>query len=152
MVSKSQSLGLCALVCGVMVLCPALRACTTPVFQYARERWPADAYEVAWARQTIGETLERMRTECLARGREDVWRVFECRIVQPTLEGSPAVSYESLVKRFGYRSPLQSANVLITAKRMYRRMLRSVVAEYAGADRVEEEIADLRRILAKGGA
>ena len=32
--------------CGVMVLCPALRACTTPVFQYARERWPADAYEV----------------------------------------------------------------------------------------------------------
>ncbi len=44
--SKSPSLGPCVLVCAVTVLCPALLACTTPVFQYARERWRADAYEV----------------------------------------------------------------------------------------------------------
>jgi hypothetical protein len=48
-------------------------------------------------------------------------------------------------------SPEQASNVLITAKRMFARALRSVVAKYADAGDVETEIRDLKSILARSG-
>lgn len=108
----------------------------------------ADGFDVAWARQVIDETLRRVREQCDAGGRPEAWGMFDLRVVGPTLRGEPAPPYEALVVRFGFASPTQASNALVTAKRLFERTLRSVVAEYAGGGAcVEEELRDLRAVL-----
>jgi RNA polymerase sigma-70 factor (ECF subfamily) len=112
-----------------------------------------DPFEVAWAREVINEALRRTEEECRDGGRADVWGLFEQRVVGPTLGGRPAPPYEQLVAHFGFTSPAQASNCLVTAKRMFARGLRAVVAEYAGEDaNVEEELRDLMNILSGGRA
>jgi len=113
----------------------------------------AEPFEVAWARQVLGQAIDRMRAECEANGRADVWGVFEGRVLGPTLGQSDPVPYAELVARHGLASPTQASNVLVTGTRMFARSLRAVVARYEPDDaRVDEEIADLRQILSGAGA
>jgi len=110
----------------------------------------AQSFDVAWARGVLAEALQRMERQCDADGRTDVWGVFECRILKPLFEESEPLAYEELVTRFNLQSPAQASNVLITAKRMFARCLRTVVSEYAsGSDDVEREIDELKEILFK---
>jgi RNA polymerase sigma-70 factor (ECF subfamily) len=110
----------------------------------------SDVFDVAWARELLGDVLRRMQAECERNRRPDIWGIFESRIVAPILDNADTLPYEQLVQRFGFRSPTQAANALVTAKRMFVRILRSVVAEYAGASAVDAEIRDLQQILASG--
>jgi len=114
---------------------------------------PSQAFDVAWARSVISEALRQMRQDCETSGRTDLWGVFDCRVVGPTLEGAPPTDYAQLVRRFGFRSPTQASNALTTAKRMYVRALRSAVGEYAEDEQeIESEISELKEILAQCGA
>jgi DNA-directed RNA polymerase specialized sigma24 family protein len=109
--------------------------------------------DTVWAREVLAEALRRMESACTQEKRSDVWEVFRSRVLDPILEGAPPISYEDLVARFGFESPVQASNVLITAKRMFARHLRAVVGEYAETEKdVDEEILDLRAILAASGA
>ena len=108
-----------------------------------------DTFDVAWARHALGLALRRTHGECIAGGRHDVWGVFEGRVLRPQLEDAEPVPLDELVRRFDLASPEQASNLLITAKRMFARNLRAVVAEFAGADDVEEEIARLTDILSR---
>jgi len=113
----------------------------------------ADPFDVQWAREVINEALARMEQECAASGRSDIWNMFEQRVAGPTLQDRPAPTYEQLVGQFGFQSPTQASNCLVTAKRMFARTLRVVVMEYAGADdSVEAELVDLMKILGHGRA
>jgi len=113
------------------------------------EPTPSEAYDVAWARSVIGEALQRMQLECQESNRADVWGIFEGRVLGPTLEGSEPVDYDTLIRRFNFQSPSQVSNVLVTAKRMYARVLQSVVGEYAQSrEEIESEINELKKILA----
>jgi DNA-directed RNA polymerase specialized sigma24 family protein len=112
----------------------------------------ADAYDVEWARQVIDEAVSRMRAECQAAGRDEIWGMFECRVLALLDQDAAPLDYGELVRRFGFQSPSQASNTLVTAKRMYARILRSVIGEYArdGAE-VEAEIDELHRILTRSG-
>ena len=111
-----------------------------------------DPFDMAWAREVIAEALERVKTECMASGRLAYWNVFDCRVVAPILEGAEPLPYEQLVQRFGFKSPTEASNALVTAKRMFVRALHAVVAEYAGdKSRADEEIHELRAILSGAG-
>ena len=98
----------------------------------------------------IHDVLESMKRECRESGRLDLWTVFEGRILARIMDNQESVSYESLAKDLKLSSPIQAANLLVTAKRMYARLLREAIAEYERepAD-VDQEIADLREILAR---
>jgi len=112
---------------------------------------PADVFDVAWAKELLGEVLRRMQAECKTSRRPDLWGIFEARILSPILDSAATLPYEQLVKRFDFRSPTQAANALVTAKRMFGRILRAVVAEYAGGEAaVDAEIRDLHQVLASG--
>ena len=118
------------------------------------ERTTSDIFEVEWARQLLQETLRRMREECERKGQPALWGLFECRVVGPTLTGSPPPAYNSLVDRFGFRSAEQASNALVTAKRQFERTLRRVIAETecVTSDKdIEAEIADLCEILNDAG-
>lgn len=113
---------------------------------------PAEAFHAAWAHRVIAEALRRMHARCDRSGRLDLWGVFECRVVGPILEGAEPVGYGQLIQRFGFRSPAQASNALITAKRMYAGTLRDVLGEYARDDgEIDEEIEELRDILSRCG-
>jgi RNA polymerase sigma-70 factor (ECF subfamily) len=117
-----------------------------------RSPGPERALDVSWARQVLRQAIDAMRAGCHAAARPDIWGVFEGRVLCPLLYGDAPVPYGELVGRYGFVSPSQASNVLVTANRMFARALRDVVGAYtAGPDDVEEEIADLRRILAGGG-
>jgi RNA polymerase sigma-70 factor (ECF subfamily) len=108
---------------------------------------PDSAFDTEWARQIVSEATRRMETECVAN--PNVWRVFKARILDPAIEGREPMEYKDLVERFSLTSPIQVSNLLVTGRRMYMRNLRSVIAEYARDDaEIEEEIRDLRRVLA----
>jgi RNA polymerase sigma-70 factor (ECF subfamily) len=112
----------------------------------------SEAFEIAWARSVVREAVERMRKQCDASGRTDVWGVFQSRVLAPILEGAEPADYGELVKQFGFKSPSQASNVLMTAKRMYERVLRGVVGEYArDVQEIDDEIDQLRDILSRAG-
>lgn len=109
-----------------------------------------DAFDVAWARQVLRHAIERMRAQCDADGRFDVWGVFECRVLRPALDGSEPADYDHVVQKFGVRSPTQLWNAVRTGKLLFARVLRAIVAEYAESDEeVEAELIDLRAICAR---
>ncbi len=112
----------------------------------------ADSFDLSWAKNVIQGALEAMRSECGVSNRLDIWRVFEKRILI-TLEGKSPLPYEIMVEQFGFRSPLHAANVLVTAKRMYKRHLRAIVAEYSKDEsQVDDEIRELGQILSNARA
>jgi len=115
----------------------------------ATDRTPSEVFDVTWGRSVLAEALDRMRRHCETSGRTDLWGVFQHRLVDPILQGAEPVEYGQLVERFGLSSPAHASNVLTTAKRMFARTLRSVVAEYCRDDQeVESEIEELKHILA----
>ena len=108
--------------------------------------------DTAWAREVLAEALHEMECACGV-GRPEVWGVFCSRVLDPITKGTPAASYEEIVARFGFESPVEASNVLVTAKRMFSRHLRAVVGEYAKTvEEIEEEIVHLRSILAESSA
>ncbi len=112
-----------------------------------------DAFDVAWARQVLEETIRRFATECREPEKLPLWSLFELRVLRPTLTNATPIGYSELVNQFGFASPEQAANALVTAKRHFRRVLEDVVAEYVESEaEVQSEIADLRAILAAGRA
>ncbi len=114
---------------------------------------PAEKFEVAWAREVLAEAVRRMRADCEKRDRVEIWRLFEQRVVGPSLGDMDPVPYEELVERLGFKSPSQAYNALVTAKRTFVRSLESVVGEYvADGEGVEAEIRELRAILSRAAA
>jgi DNA-directed RNA polymerase specialized sigma24 family protein len=112
------------------------------------EAHPSAAFDEAWALQVMETVRERMESECRVSGRLDIYEVFAGRMLGPLVEGKEPVAYEELVGRFGYRSPEQAGNVLITGKRMFLRVLRAVVGEYVDDEQaIEVEVAELKTIL-----
>lgn len=110
---------------------------------------PAGSFDLAWARQVIDQAGEIMRAECAHEDRLDIWEVFRGRILLPALDGSAPTPYQTLVEQFGYETPDQAANVLVTAKRSFQRALRRVVADYCSDEDVEAELRELQAAAAR---
>jgi DNA-directed RNA polymerase specialized sigma24 family protein len=128
-------------------LVPLEHAAAAPV----RGPTPSGVFEAAWARQVLSNAAERMRAECEASNRQDIWQIFEGRVLAPTLDGAEPVPYEQFVTRFGLSDVDAASNLLVTAKRMFARSLRGVVGEYMGEDgQIDQEIAELREVLGRG--
>jgi len=112
-----------------------------------------DIYDVTWGREVLARTVKNMRAECEQSGRDEVWDIFQCRVLAPILGSAEPVPYQTLVERHGLTSPIQASNLLLTGKRMFARILRGVVAEYSSSEEeVEAELRDLKDIFARAEA
>jgi len=110
---------------------------------------PSRQFDLHWARQVIDQAVRQMESQCSTLGRNDLWELFRCRVLDPALAGVEPVPYERLLERFQFATPAAASNALVTAKRMFERTLRSVVGEYAGDESaIDQEIVDLRAIIA----
>jgi DNA-directed RNA polymerase specialized sigma24 family protein len=107
--------------------------------------------DLVWLREVVRQAIERTRVELQASGRGDFFTVFDKRLVAPVLEGATPAPYRVLMEQTQLRSPMQAANALVTARRVFERQVRAVIGEYVGgADEVEAELAWLtgRRAVA----
>ena len=113
---------------------------------------PGEIYDVIWAREVLAQALAMMQAEC-SRSRPQLWEIFEVRVLAATLKDCPPMPYSEMAERFGFASPSQAANAVVTANRMFARMLRRVVEKYEMTPQdIDEEIRDLRRALASRAA
>jgi RNA polymerase sigma-70 factor (ECF subfamily) len=120
-------------------------------FDPALEDQPSAEFDRVWAREVVAEGVRRMRWECEKSNRPDLWGMFEHRVLAPSLDGAALSSYDKLVKDFDLRDPAQASNILMTAKRMFARILRGVLSESAEDDaEIEADLRDLKRVLAQG--
>lgn len=114
------------------------------------ESTPPENLDALWARQVVAQTIDRMRETCHASGRQALWGVFEARVLAPLFDNARAIPYQDLIVQFDLPSPSEASNLLITAKRMFARMMREVVSETVADGRdVEDEIRELKHILSK---
>jgi hypothetical protein len=107
----------------------------------------SDSFDLAWLQMVLAETLERMEKACEISENGHLWKIFQTRMVQPILEGTKAPAYDELVARFGFKSPAQATNALATAKRMFARYLRDVVAQYETGDQAVRAELDAFRVF-----
>jgi RNA polymerase sigma-70 factor (ECF subfamily) len=105
-----------------------------------------------WAREVVALALTRMRA-ATEEVRPDLWGVFADRVLGPAFDGRDPSAYATLVERLGFADEGQAANALHTAKRIFARTLRGVVAEYSeSAAEVDTEVRELMAALATAGA
>ncbi|HEX8912141.1 MAG TPA: hypothetical protein VF796_07255 [Humisphaera sp.] len=110
---------------------------------------PAEAFDASWAREVIRTAVERMRAQT-EQTRPDLWGVFADRVLGPTFDGTEPTAHAELVRRLGFKDEGQAANALQTAKRIFARTIRGVVAEYATtADEVDAEVGELMAALGR---
>jgi hypothetical protein len=88
-----------------------------------------------------------MQRECESTERDDVWGVFEARVIGPCIRCEKPMPYQELVERYNLATPRQASNVLNTGKRLFARILRAVVCEYTPENEVDAEIQDLKLAL-----
>src|SRR5262245_12597239 len=63
---------------------------------------PSAAFQGEWARQVMRRALALMHQQCASENRQDLWRVFEARVLSPTLEGSEPIHYGRLMNELGF--------------------------------------------------
>lgn len=109
---------------------------------------PTRAFDRQWATAVVEEALVRMEKFCRDDGMHPHWRVFEARIISPTLHGCEPASIEKLTAQLGARDGVEISSLLHTAKRKFRSILREVIGETLQdpAD-LELEFAELRKFL-----
>ncbi len=112
---------------------------------------PAAAFDAAWATEVVRQAVEQMR-RATETTRPDLWGVFQDRVLGPAFDGSEPASYGLLMQRLGFKDEAQAASALHTAKRIFSRILRGIVAEYAiTAGEVDQEISEFMGALGKTG-
>jgi RNA polymerase sigma-70 factor (ECF subfamily) len=111
---------------------------------------PVAAFDASWAQAVVAQAVEQMRA-ATEKTRPDLWGVFRDRLLGPAFDATAPSSYADLIGRLGFKDEGQAANALHTAKRIFARIVRGVVAEYAlTAQDVDQEIRDLFAALAGG--
>jgi RNA polymerase sigma-70 factor (ECF subfamily) len=115
----------------------------------------SEAFDLAWARAVLSETLRRMEADCKDPAadqprRSQIWELFRVRLLEPVFDGTPAPAYDQLVERFGLKSPTDASNTLLSAKRIFKVHLNEVIKEYAGKDAAAAaEVSAIEEFLAR---
>jgi|SRR5271170_2725057 len=99
----------------------------------------SEAFDLAWARIVLAETLRRMEADCKnpqeeQPRRSQIWEMFRLRLLEPVFNDAEPPAYERLIEQFGLKSPTDASNTLLSAKRIFKAHLNKVINEYAGQD------------------
>ena len=111
---------------------------------------PRLTIDAEWAKRVINVSLERMKLACDQTRQPYLWMIFKARVIEPAWEGTSR-SYPELLLEVGFKTPVEAANALVTAKRRYEKILEDLVGEYVDdPEDVDAEVTELLRALEAG--
>lgn len=108
---------------------------------------PTRRFEQELAKQIIRQTIERVENWCASSGQDVAWQLLRLQVIEPALYGADRSPYGTLVKQLGIESPVQAASLLQTAKRIFKRNLRSVLAEHGFSPDDDADLGELIQML-----
>lgn len=111
-----------------------------------------DLDEATHAWQVLVETVKTFREECQRDGRTDVWDIFAARFLRPAAVGAEPEQLNRLAERHRLETNAKVSNLLVTAQRRLRQVLREVMLQYVPVDGLDEAIAQLHDQLLAAGA
>jgi RNA polymerase sigma-70 factor (ECF subfamily) len=117
-------------------------------FEPSEDETPDKIFDRSWASELVLRVLRQLQKECHTTGKQAHYLVFHRRLIAPVLEGAEPPAMAELAEELGV-TPKQAANLLLTARRAYQRLLREEIKLYAASeDEVEFEVQDVFTYLA----
>ncbi|UCE46239.1 MAG: sigma-70 family RNA polymerase sigma factor [Phycisphaerales bacterium] len=114
---------------------------------------PEQAFYHAWITDLLDQVLSELREQYNSPDMLNHWRVFELKILAPTLQNAEDLSMKQIAQRCGVTSVTQAANMIITVKRRFRRILRRRLRNIVRSDsEAEAEFKEIFAFLSGGGA
>jgi RNA polymerase sigma factor (sigma-70 family) len=116
-------------------------------FEPSDHNTPDAEFQVSWAKEVIHRVLRRLEIECRDKGMEAHYDIMRSRLVDPILNGDPAIPTEDLARKYNLTSK-QVFNHLETAKRSFRQLMKDEISLYAESPAdVSLEMNDIFRVL-----
>jgi len=107
---------------------------------------PEDCFAYAWKSAILDQVLAAVQAECLAAGHELHWQLFRDHLLHPILEGRESPPLKELCRRYGLTSEKAAANLIITVKRRFQRLLQEHLRSTVRSDgEAEDELRDILR-------
>jgi DNA-directed RNA polymerase specialized sigma24 family protein len=93
------------------------------VYELPDPRDAARTFDYEWGVGILQRVMEDVKAQCLQDGLETHWRVFEERVLTPTLNGEEPPSLPDICARRDIRSTDQVSNMIVTVKRRFQKTL-----------------------------
>ena len=84
---------------------------------------PEQMFNYIWAIDLIDTVLDEMQKAYARTGRAVYWQIFYERIIKPILEETPVPALSELGEKYNIHNAKKVSNMIITAKRRFRRDL-----------------------------
>ena len=114
---------------------------------------PQEEYHRAWVSTLLDEVLAEVEAACSEEGKQKHWIVFQMRFLTPIRTGAQPPSLGELCRTYEIGSERQASNMTVTVKRRFAATIRRKVRQWVETnEEVDEEIAELMKILSQSGA
>jgi hypothetical protein len=114
---------------------------------------PEQAFYHAWIADVLDQVLKEVREQYSSPGMLNHWRVFQLKVLAPTLQNACDPSMKQICERCGIASETQTSNMLITVKRRFRNILRRRLRNLVHSDsEAEAEFREIFAFLSGGSA
>lgn len=106
------------------------------------------AFERGWACAVVEEALARCEKHYRASGKEGHWRLFEARVVRPSVASVEAPALVDVATPLGFRTPADAAAAVQVVKKRFGALLREVIQETtSGAEEAEFEYREVIKMF-----
>jgi RNA polymerase sigma-70 factor (ECF subfamily) len=114
---------------------------------------PEDCFNYAWISSLLDTVLSDVEVYCTEHGLAVHWKVFEDRVLQPTISETKAPSVADLCKKYRIDSPCKVSNMIVTVNRRLQAALRLHIRQYLiEGGTTDAELEELLKFFSKKGA
>ena len=102
------------------------------------------SFDYAWKADLLDRVLAEVRDRYSGQGMANHWGVFHDRLIEPVMTDCPPPPYVEICRSYGIENETVAANMLKTAKRLFRSVLEKHVRQTVlSGEAVEEELQEI---------
>ena len=114
---------------------------------------PEQSFLYAWVSDLLDQVLVEVKDEYYSTGKENHWKVFLARLLDPIVKNTHPLSLTEICQRYDIDSEAKASNMVITVKRRLRRALERHLHQVVESNReVQQELNDLQNIFSENSA